>query len=387
MKKGLTVVFFIFIYFFIVTNVFAMETEEFELINETENQVEKVENKELIEENETNELEEEQEEQKDYLTDLAPIKEDGEIEIVSKEEIEEINDKSISGEEFELTYNAENYKALNFFIENNDENQSTVYAVMLDDEKIYEEYFQEKQKQEVKLNIDGKLVKLCLKGNGTFIAPYLTNKKNMYNITYDNEKEYEVESSKYIIEKEEEKEGYIFKNYENIDGKKYYPLDEVYLNNDLSLKSVYVEEEYIVTYNYFNNTKDKIYTISNNSLFIPEVEGYRFLGWFDIEGNKINSLTKGNITLYAKFEKSEAQNKNSSISKLNYTYNIVNTKTNISNDNIETKENNIKNKAVSIEQIETPFNSKTIKTNYIFIIGVLVILIAVFVIFKVSLKS
>lgn len=396
MKKGLTVVFFIFIYFLITTNVFAMENEKVEIVSK-QDEIEVLESDDLIEtkeENEEKEILEEpennenlnEEEQKDYLKDLNPVIQEGDFEIVSKEIGEKTYDKSISGEEFEITYNAQDYKALNFYIENNDENQSSVYKVMIDDETIYEEYFEEKQNQEVRLNIDGKLVKLCLKGNGTYIDPYLTTKKNTYTITYDEEKEYEVDSNKYIIEKEEEKDGYIFKYYENIDSKKYYPEDEVYLNNDLSLKSIYEEEKYNVTYSYLGNTIRKTYTINNNNLFIPELEGYTFLGWFDKDGNKINSLTKGNIDLFAKLKKIETPIKKSSVSRLNYTNNIINTTTNITNNTIENKDNNIKNKAVSIEQIETPFNSKTIKINYIFIIGILIILIAVFTIFKFSLK-
>ena len=370
MKKGLTVVFFIFIYFLITTNVFAMENEKVEIVSK-QDEIEVLESDDLIEakeENEEKEILEEpennenlnEEEQKDYLKDLNPVIQEGDFEIVSKEIGEKTYDKSISGEEFEITYNAQDYKALNFYIENNDENQSSVYKVMIDDETIYEEYFEEKQNQEVRLNIDGKLVKLCLKGNGTYIDPYLTTKKNTYTITYDEEKEYEVDSNKYI--------------------------NEVYLNNDLSLKSIYEEEKYNVTYSYLGNTIRKTYTINNNNLFIPELEGYTFLGWFDKDGNKINSLTKGNIDLFAKLKKIETPIKKSSVSRLNYTNNIINTTTNITNNTIENKDNNIKNKAVSIEQIETPFNSKTIKINYIFIIGILIILIAVFTIFKFSLK-
>ena len=390
MKKGLTVVFFIFIYFFMITNVFAMEKQEIEKFQNEEIDIldseELIEEKDILEENSDETIEE----KKDYLTDLEKIEEVGNSEIVEIKENEEVYDKSISGEEFEITYNVEEYKALNFSVENNNENQSTVYAVILDEKTIYEEYFEEKQREEVKLNIEGKLVKLCLKGNGTYINPYLSNKNNTYSITYDDEKKYETEDSKYIIEKEAEKEGYIFKNYESETKKKYYPEEEIYLNNDLSLKSVYEEEEYQVTYNYLDNIVNKTYTINNNSLFIPEIDGYEFLGWFDIDGNKINSLTTGNISLYAKIKKIETLNKRMYVSKLNYEYNEVYKPTNISEkniDNIEPKEDNIKNKIVNIEQIETPFNSKTLKVNYIFIIGILIILIAVLVIFKFSLKS
>lgn len=398
MKKGLTVVFFILIYFFAVTNVFALEETEIEKIDNLDYEVEKVEksSKEEIEkENEVNGIETEEniienveteQTSKDYLVDLEPVEEIGESVNVSKEIEDEVYDKSIEGEDFELTYNAEEYNALNFLIENNNENDNTVYAVMLDEEKIYEEYIDNKELKEVKLNINGKLLKICLKGNGSFINPYLTKERNKYIIIYDDEDTSETEESTYTIKEENEKEGYVFKYYENIDGKKYYPDDEIYLNNDMTLTSKYEEEEYEVTYNYLDSEEKRRYTINDNSLFIPEKEGYRFLGWFDIEGNKVDKLTTGNIILYAKFEKITIINSESTPKKLNYTY---------SHDDIKqveiSKEENIiediKDKTVSIEQIDTPFNSRTVNVNYILILGILIILIAVFTIFKFNLNS
>lgn len=398
MKKGLTVVFFILIYFFAVTNVFALEETEIEKIDNLDYEVEKVEksSKEEIEkENEVNGIETEEniienveteQTSKDYLVDLEPVEEIGENLNVSKEIEDEVYDKSIEGEDFELIYNAEEYNALNFLIENNNENDNTVYAVMLDEEKIYEEYIDNKELKEVKLNINGKLLKICLKGNGSFINPYLTKEKNKYIIIYDDEDTYETEESTYTIKGENEKEGYVFKYYENIDGKKYYPDDEIYLNNDMTLTSKYEEEEYEVTYNYLDSEEKRRYTINDNSLFIPEIEGYKFLGWFDIEENKVDKLTTGNITLYAKFEKITIINSESTPKKLNYNY----SHDDIKQVEISKEENiieNIKDKTVSIEQIDTPFNSRTVNVNYILILGVLIILIAVFTIFKFNLNS
>ena len=380
MKKGLTVVILIFIYFFSFNNVSAIEE-----VNDTSLEKEVLIENINDEQDEEKNIEEEKETDTDtvtYLTELDNI-EDGEHKTISKEVDKEIYDKSISGEEFEITYNdIEKYNSFNFSIINNEESQNTIYQVRLDNEKIYEEYFDKIEKKDVRLNITGKSLTICLKGNGTYLNPYLSTENNTYKISYDEEKIYYTEEDKYTIEKEEDKTGYIFKYYENNDGNKYYPNDEVYLYDDLNLKSIYEEEVYTVTYNYFDNEVKNNYTINNNNLFIPEYSGYKFLGWFDVNGNRINELKTGNIVLYAKFEKT-------GITNLNY----INTSVNYSNidlvQNKPQKEDNTEkdNKAVSIEQIETPFNSKTIKINYGIIIGILVLISSVFLIFKMSVDS
>lgn len=375
MKKGFTVVILIFIYFFSFNNVFA--EEHYDIIDEKDLLIEEFNNEEEI-----NSEEKQDDNDITYLTDFDNIEEKGESQILSKEVEEEIYDNSISGEEFEIKYfDVEDYESFNFSFINNEEEKSTLYLVKLDDEKIYEEYSDTIEKKDVRLNIKGNNITICLKGNGTYLNPYLSHEKNTYKITYDEKKVYYTDEEKYVIEKEEEKTGYVFKYYENNDEKKYYPEDEVYLNDDLNLNSIYEEETYTVTYNYFGNEVNDLYTINNNSLFIPEYSGYRFLGWFDINGNRINELKAGNIVLYAKFEKIVSTNVNYLNTSVNYSYiNQVDNKIVENNDQKE-------NKAVSIEQIETPFNSKTVKINYGIILGILVLITSVFLIFKLSFDS
>ena len=367
MKKGLTVVILIFIYFFSFTNVFAMEET---ILPEEENIIE-------TEEKET------------FLTELTPDEVTGEYEIVEKEIDEEIYDKSISGKEFELTYNNDEYKSLNFIVQNNDEETPTKYEVIVDEQPIYIEELEKTEEREVKLNITGDRVIVTLDGDGSYLNPYFSTEKNTYTITYDKEETITTDESIYTIRDEEEKIGYTFKNYIDDNKREYHPNEDIYLSNDLNLESVYEEEVYTVTYKMFNDYKEENYTINNNSLFIPEYKDYNFLGWYDINGNKIENLYVGNIILFGKFERIEQpiyEVKKLNYIETNYSYETINTSsTQVEIDN--KKEENIENKIISTEQIDTPFNSQNVKLNFLLILGILILLIAVFIVLKQSLET
>ena len=169
-----------------------------------------------------------------------------------------------------------------------------------------------------------------------------------------------------------EKTGYTFNGWK-VDNDIYNPGDKITLTDDITISATWNLSLYEVKYYLDNDTFIlRTYSILNQTLFIPTLAGYNFLGWFDEYNNKITSLTTGNLILYAKWEKTSPIKTTFVPAKLKY---IPSTSEHTSSDN-KTIDQDSSTSNPEIITMPTSFNSKNIELNYYIIFGALLLLIS-----------
>lgn len=332
-------------------------------------------------------------------TEVNGIKENTTVTIENDKE-ELIYDNSISGEDFEVTYiNDENYQALNFSMSNQVPNldneiagsenelseEQTTYSVYVDGESVYEESIDDPAIiKTCKLNISGRVVTIKVIGKGSLLTPYFRIDKNSYDITYVSDDDSITKTSPdtyYVIEDNMfEKEGYSFTGWKsNLDNEVYMPNDAINLTSDYILEAKWDEVEYNLTYNITdNNIVNTTYSVINNNILIPTLDGYYFIGWYDINGNLITQLKTGNIMLFARWEKLDEKSYYSIKTKVNFPPTLLKNEEITIDDEIKEKDPTQPETAILPPQI----NSKSIKFNYYVVFGILFLLIS-FVLIKI----
>lgn len=311
------------------------------------------------------------------LTDESTVEASGDfVETTVTTPDEKVYDHSFSGEDYELTYeNTDDYQSLNFSV--NNEKDETIYIVYVDNEELYKYYLSNNgEVKSLKLNISGKIITIKVIGKGNILTPHFNKVKNIYKITYENDQNsinYESEDTNYILDNNTfEKTGYTFNGWK-VDNDIYNPGDKITLTDDITISATWNLSLYEVKYYLDNDTFIlRTYSILNQTLFIPTLAGYNFLGWFDEYNNKITSLTTGNLILYAKWEKPSPIKTTFVPAKLKY---IPSTSEHTSSDNKKIDQDSSTSNP-EIITIPTSFNSKNIELNYYIIFGALLLLIS-----------
>ena len=259
----------------------------------------------------------------------------------------------------------------------NNEKDETIYIVYVDNEELYKYYLSNNgEVKSLKLNISGKIITIKVIGKGNILTPHFNKIKNTYKITYENDENsinYESEDNNHILDNNTfEKTGYTFNGWK-VDNDIYNPGDKITLTDDITISATWDLSLYEVKYYLDNDTFIlRTYSILNQTLFIPTLAGYNFLGWFDEYNNKITSPTTGNLILYAKWEKSSPIKTTFVPAKLKY---IPSTSEHTSSDN-KTIDQDSSASNPEIITIPTSFNSKNIELNYYIIFGALLLLIS-----------